>query len=114
MSRRRRQRQCSGIDVAHLADWRGGAYRTAEDELILTACFEEGRSLVSYDQRTIPAVLRRWATEERPHAGVIFGDINTVPANHPGAVARALAALVEECSGSDMTNAVLYLRLARA
>jgi len=107
------QRRCPGIEVAHLADWRGGAFRTAQDADILAACFEEGRSFVSYDQRTIPGLLRRWAAEERPWAGVIFGDTDTVPANDPGAVARALAALVEETAGSDMTNSVLYLRPAR-
>ena len=108
------QRRCPGLDVVHLAAWQAGAYRTAEDELILRACFEEGRSLVSYDQRTIPDLLRRWAAEERPHAGVIFGDSNTVPANDPGAVARALAALVQEFSSSEMINTVLYLRPPRA
>ena len=107
------QRRCPGIEVAHLADWRGGVFRTAPDADILAACFEEGRSFVSYDQRTIPGLLRRWAAEERPHAGVVFGDANTVPANNPGAVARALAALAEEARGSDMTNAILHLRPPR-
>jgi len=107
------QRRCPGLEVAHLADWQGGVFRTAPDADILAACFEEGRSFVSYDQRTIPGLLRRWAAEERPHAGVIFGDANTVPANHPGAVARALAALAEEARGSDMTNAILHLRPPR-
>jgi len=108
------QKRCSGLEVAHLADWRGGSFRTAQDADILAACFEEGRSFVSYDQRTIPGLLRQWAAEERPHAGVIFGDSNTVPANDPGAVAKALAALIDEVSGLDMTNAILYLRPARA
>lgn len=107
------QRSCPGLDVTHLADWRGGAFRTAQDEDILLACFEEGRSFVSYDQRTIPGLLRRWAAEERPHAGVVFADGNTVPANDPGAVSRALAALIEQTSGLDMTNAILHLRPAR-
>lgn len=102
--------RCGGTDVVHLAEWQGGAFRTASDEDILTACFEESRSFVTYDQRTIPGLLRRWAAEERSHAGVIFGDSDSVPANDPGAVARALVALVERLSGSDLTNAILYLR----
>ncbi len=103
-----------GLDVVHLADWRGGAFRTAQDTEILTACCEEKRTLVSYDQRTIPVLLRRWAADERPHAGVFFGDSNTVPASDPSAVAKSLAALIEETSESDLTNAIMYLRSTRS
>ncbi len=106
--------RCPGLDVVHLANWRDGAFRTAQDTDILTACFEEGRTLVSYDQRTIPGLLRRWAAEERPHAGVVFGDSNTVPASDPGAVARALSALIEEAASWDLTNAILHLRPTRS
>ena len=108
------QRRSLGLDVAHIADWQGGAFRTAEDAEVVAACFEEGRVFVTYDQRTIPGLLRRWAEEERPHSGVIFGDNNTVPANDPGALARALAMLIEKMRGSDMTNVVRYLRPARS
>ncbi len=104
------QRRCAELDVVHLSDWRGGAFRTAQDSEILAACFEEGRTFVSYDQRTIPGLLRQWAAEERPHAGVIFGDTHTVAPDKPGAVARALTVLLEQARGSDMTNLVLYLR----
>ncbi len=107
-------RRCTGLEVAHLAEWRGGAFRAAPDADILVACFEEGRTLVTYDQRSIPGLLRCWAAEERPHAGVIIGDSNTVPANDPGAIARALSALIEETAGADLTDVILYLRPARA
>lgn len=98
------------LDVLHIADWRGGLYRAADDGEVLAACFDEGRVFVTYDQQTIPVLLRRWAEEEKPHAGVIFGDLNTVPPNRVGVVVRGLTALVEELSGSDMTNVVRYLR----
>jgi hypothetical protein len=104
------QRRCLGVDVVHIADWRGGVLRTAEDADILIACFEENRVLVTYDQRTIPNLLRRWAAEERSHAGVIFGDSDSVTASDPGAIAAALSVLIKEVSGSDMTNVVRYLR----
>jgi len=104
------QRLCPDADVVHVADWRGGALRSAEDAEILQACFEENRVLVTYDQRTIPVLLRRWAAEERPHAGVIFGDENSVPPSEPGAVAIALSHLVTEMTRLDMTNFVRYLR----
>jgi len=104
------QRRCPGAEVIHIADWQGGWFRTAEDADILMACFRENRVLVTYDQRTVPGLLRRWAMEDRPHAGVIFGDNHSVPANDAGAVAAALASLIQEASGWDMANAVRYVR----
>jgi hypothetical protein len=101
-----------GCEVSHIADWQGGALRTAEDADILAACFEDGRILVTYDQRTIPGLLRRWAAEERSHAGVIFGDHDSVPPSDPGAVAEALSTIIVEVSETDMTNGVRYLRRA--
>jgi uncharacterized protein DUF5615 len=106
------QRYCPGVDAAQIADWRGGRFRTADDAAILTACSEDGRVLVTYDQRTIPGLLRLWAAEERPHAGVIFCDENSLPARSAGAVAKALARLVHEMAGAEMTNVVRYARSA--
>ena len=108
------ERRCPELHVLHIADWRGGVFRTADDADILIACAEEGRVFVTYDQRTIPGLLRRWAAEDRSHAGVIFGDSDSVPANDPGAVAVALSALVKELGGSDMTDVVRYLRRQRS
>jgi len=102
------KKRVAAIDVVHLADWRGGAFRNAEDAEILKLCFEENRVLVTYDQRTIPSLLRLWAAEERPHAGVIFGDQQSVPANEPGVFASALVKLLAETG--EMTNVVRYLR----
>jgi len=102
------KRRLPSAEVVHLTDWRGGAFRSADDSEILQACFEENRVLVTYDQGTIPALLRLWAAEERPHAGVIFGDQQSVPANQSGAVSAALAKLLAEVA--EMTNVVRYLR----
>lgn len=101
------KRRVLSIYVVHLADWRGGAFRGADDAEILRACFEENRVLVTYDQRTIPSLLRLWAAEERQHAGVIFGDQDSVPANQPGVVAGALAKLLTKTD--EMMNLVRYL-----
>ena len=104
--------ECRGVEAVHVADWRAGAFRTAEDEVILAACLEEGRVLVTCDQRTIPDLLRRWAAEEREHAGVIFADRRNVSPGDPGGLARALGRLLQESSAEDMTNTVRYLRAA--
>jgi len=73
------QRRCPGIEVAHLADWRGGVFRTAPDADILGACFEEGRSFVSCGHRSFSAFSTanrrtRRCTDWRPrHAVRQFG-----------------------------------------
>jgi len=104
------RKKSSTIEAEHLATWREGAFLRSSDEEILLACHEERRAFVTFDQRTIPDLLRRWAAEERPHSGVIFGDENSIKPNNPGALARALAALERELAGADLVNAVRFLR----
>ena len=101
------------IQAEALAQWRGGAFRTADDARILAACHAEGRVLVTFDLRTIPGLLRHWAAEGRDHSGVVFGDENTVRPNSPADVAAALAALAEEIGDGDTRNMVRFLRPAR-
>jgi len=102
------------LNAAHLADWRSGAFLRSSDEDILGACHQERRAFVTFDQRTIPDLLRLWAAEQRPHSGVIFGDENTVKPNRPGAVAAALSRLAKEIGHSDTTNLVRFLRAVPA
>ena len=105
---------CPGVDIAHIADWQGGDFRAAADNDILLACSKDGRVFVTYDQRTIPGLLRRWAATEKSHAGVIFGDVDSVPPNNPGAVAAALCSWLNEIStAADMTNIVRFLKARR-
>lgn len=101
------------LQVEHIAQWRGGALREANDDEILAACHEEKRVWLTYDMATIPDLLRRWMREDRPHSGVIFADENTVRPNVPADLASAVAALAEEIGDADTTNLVRYLRPAR-
>ena len=98
---------------SHLAYWRGGAYLQANDEDILDACYEEQRVFVTFDQRTIPNLLRLWAAEGRAHAGIILGDENSVKPNHPAAMAAAIGALAKEIGQRDTTNVIRFLRPAK-
>lgn len=107
------KRRAPELAAEHIADWRPSAFIDADDAEILAVCFEEGRVLVTYDQRTVPGLLRAWAKEERSHAGVIFGDRNTVPPDDAGAVAASIMALVAEIGEAQTTNLVRYLRRAR-
>jgi len=96
----------------HLAGWRAGAFLRAADEDILTECHRQRRLFVTFDQRTIPDLLRSWAAEQRAHSGVVFGDENTVKPSHPGAVAGAIGRLAREIGNSDTTNLIRFLRPA--
>jgi hypothetical protein len=107
------QQSYSLLDVEHLAVWHSGAFLRASDEEILIVCHRERRVFATFDQRTIPDLLRSWAAEQRSHSGVIFGDENTVKPARPGAVASALARLVKEIGDSDTTNLVRFLRSYR-
>jgi hypothetical protein len=73
------------IRAEHIAQWRSGAFRRADDDEILAACHEEGRVFLTYDMATITDLLRRWMAEDRPQSGVVFADENTVKPNVPSA-----------------------------
>ena len=101
------------LHAEHISQWRGGAFRRAEDAEILAACHAEKRVLITYDLATIPDLLRRWMAEDRSHSGVVFGDENTVKPNVPAAVASAIAMLAGEIGDTDTTNLIRYLQPAR-
>jgi hypothetical protein len=101
-----------GVDVETVARWRGGALRAADDEVVLVAAAAEQRVLVTYDCRTIPARLRRWANEGRSHAGVVLVDELTIRPNDPGGLVRALLGLVDEQGAAEWRDRVVYLTRA--
>ena len=100
------------LQVEHLADWRAGAFLRASDEDILTACYEERRTFVTFDLRTIPELLRQWAAEDRPPSGVIFVDDKSFRPNSPTFVA-SLANLASEYRSTSMLNIVRFLHAPR-
>jgi hypothetical protein len=102
------------LHAEHIAQWRGGSLRSASDAEILAACQEEKRVFVTFDQATVPGLLRHRAAEGRDHAGVFFGDENTIRPNSPAEVAASLAALAEEIGTADTANMVRFLCPAEA
>lgn len=96
-------------EVFSLRDWQRGEYRAASDATILEAVHREGLTLVTYDVRSVPALLRDWATRGRQHAGAVFIDHKTVAANDVGALARSLAHLFETRGSEDWTNCTTFL-----
>ena len=98
------------IPILALQEWEGGAYLGASDETILTSAYEQGLTLVTYDQRTIVPLLKEWGETGRPHSGVIFIDERTLRSQDVGGLVRALSQLWTEQGKRDWINKVIFLR----
>jgi len=102
-----------GIDAVALRGWHDGAYLSASDEALLAASAAEGRVLVTYDQRTIPLLLRVWGDSGRHHAGVVFVDHRSMAPNDIGGLSRALAELDQRLGALDWTDRTVFLERRR-
>jgi predicted nuclease of predicted toxin-antitoxin system len=70
---------------------------TADDDLLAYAA-TEGRVLVTENIVDFAVIASRWASEERPHAGLIFTNpkrFNRATIAYPGTLVAALRALLE-------------------
>ncbi len=67
-------------------------------------------TLVTYDRRTIPPLLKDWAEEGRQHAGVIFVDEKTISQADIGGLVQSLGVLLKEARDWDWTDRVCFLR----
>jgi len=105
LAKRRRE-----LAVAALRDWRGGALLSADDATILSAAHVEGLTLVTYDLRTIPPLLKTWTEQGVPHGGVVFVHRLTLRLGDVGGLARALARLWDAERDRDWTDRVVFLR----
>jgi len=66
-------------------------------------------TLVTYDRRTIPPLLKDWAEAGRSHGGVIFVDEKSISPADIGGLVRALLALFRQTAKWDWTNRICYL-----
>jgi hypothetical protein len=101
-----------GFDVETLADWRGGRLLDWPDDTILEAAATEARTLVSFDCKSIPRLLRAWGRAGRSHGGVILIDEKTIRQNDIGGIVRALRALLLQYGNEPWTDRSQYLRPA--
>ena len=70
---------------------------------------EQGLTLVTYDRRTIPPLLKIWAEEGRRHGGVVFVDEKTISPADIGGLVRALLQLFKETGKWDWIDRVYFL-----
>jgi hypothetical protein len=104
---RRRNR---AIEVRYRVEWENGHFLGQEDSACLREAAAQGLTLVTYDRRTIPPLLKTWAEEERTHGGVVFVDEKTISPADIGGLVWALTRLARETGNWDWTNRIYFLR----
>ena len=104
---RRRNR---AIEVRYPVEWENGGFLGQDDIACLREAAAQGLTLVTYDRRTIPPLLKTWAETERAHGGVIFIDEKTISPADIGGLVWALTRLATETGKWDWTNRVYFLR----
>jgi hypothetical protein len=103
-------RRNPSLQVRALTEWEGGSFLGQDDASCLRQAAARRWTMVTYDRRTIPPLLKSWAEAEQHHGGVIFVDEKTIPPSDIGGLVRALAALAKETAVLDWINRVCFLR----
>ena len=104
---RRRNRS---VPVYSMAEWEDGSYLGQSDEACLQAAAAQALTLVTYDRRTVPPLVKAWAEEGRHHAGIIFVDEKTISPADIGGLVGALARLAREAQTWDWADRICFLR----
>jgi hypothetical protein len=104
-----RQRHRSLVVIC-IAEWESGKFLGQPDSACLQQAKGKGLTLVTYDRRTIPPLLKNWGEEGRKHGGVIFVDEKTIPPSDVGGLVRALGRLWRKTAKWDWTNRICFLQ----
>ena len=104
---RRRNR---AIEVCYLVEWEDGRFLGQEDSAFLREAAAQGLTLVTYDRRTIPPLLKTWAEVGQTHGAVVFVDEKTISPADIGGLVWALIRLAGETGNWDWTSSVYFLR----
>jgi hypothetical protein len=104
---RRRDRTLS---IYSMTEWQGGSFLGQDDAACLREAAAQKLTLVTYDRRTIPPLLKMWAEEGRVHGGVIFVDDKTIAPSDIGGLVQALARLAKEARHWDWSDRIGFLR----
>ncbi len=107
------QRRNRSLVIHSMVEWESGNFLGKEDSVCMLEAARQRLTLVTYDRRTIPTLLKLWAEEGRSHGGVIFVDEKTISPADIGGLVRALILLAGEAGEEDWTNQVYFLRARR-
>jgi len=98
------------LTVHSMVGWEEGRFLGQDDSACLKSAAEQGLTLVTYDRRTIPPLLKTWVEEGREHGGVIFIDDKTISPADIGGQVRALSSLIRAAAKWDWMNRVCFLQ----
>jgi Domain of unknown function (DUF5615) len=104
------QRRKPAITAHAMADWKDGALLGLDDYSCLREAAAHRLTVVTYDRRTIPFLLKSWAEEGRRHAVVVFVDEKTISPANIGGLVRSLIRLHRETAKWDWTDRIIFLR----
>ena len=104
---RRRNRS---LTVLCMVTWEQGEFLGQQDAVCLQQAAAQRLTLVTYDRRTIPTLLKVWAEEGRKHGGVIFVDEKTISPADTGGLVRALSELARTTARWEWSDRVCFLR----
>jgi hypothetical protein len=98
------------VIVHGVGEWENGSFLGQEDSACLREAAVQKLTLVTYDCRTIPSLLKDWAESGREHGGVIFVDEKTISQSDIGGLVQSLCKLVKEARDLDWIDRVYFLR----
>ena len=110
LRRRNAAHVVSALTVHYMAEWERGDFLGREDSACLLEAARQSLTLVTYDRRTIPLLLKSWGEEGRSHGGVIFVDEKTISPADVGGLVRALGQVYKEAGKWDWENRIWFLR----
>jgi hypothetical protein len=97
--------------VAHaMGDWEQGNFLGQDDNACLMEAARQRLTLVTYDRRTIPPLLKTWAESGRSQGGVIFVDEKTIAPGDVGGLVHALHRLSKTSARWDWTDRICFLQ----
>jgi hypothetical protein len=102
-------RRHRSLVIHWMTEWGGGGFLGRDDFACLVEAAEQCLTLVTYDRRTIPPLLKIWVEEGRRHGGVIFVDEKTISPADIGGLVRALFQLFKETGKWDWVDRVYFL-----
>jgi hypothetical protein len=97
------------LTVYAMTEWQDGNFLGQDDAACLTEAAAQKLTLVTYDRRTIPPLLKTWAESGRAHAGVIFVDDKTIAPSDIGGLVVALARLAKDARRWNWTDRICFL-----
>src|SRR5438034_5616855 len=103
-------RRNRGLVVRFMAEWERGEFLGRDDMACLAEAYAQGLTLVTYDRRTIPPLLKAWAEQGRDHGGVIFVDEKSISPREIGSLVRALEQLFKTSGKWNWENRVGFLQ----